>query len=370
MASIRKRSWTTASGERRESWQVDFVDQHGKRRHKQFARKKDADTYLVQARGRVQVGTYAAESTSVTIARAGEMWIARGQAEQLERATLAQYQNHLDLHIVPMLGEVRLAKLATPMVQAFVDDLLRTGRSRPMATKVLASLKAILREAMRRGLLSYNPAAPVTIRTPGRHKERATIPSREDVQRMLSLVSDRWRPLLVTAVFTGMRASELRGLRWQDVDLEGSAIKISQRADRYHKIGPPKSAAGRRDIPLAPMVVTTLREWKLRCPSGGLVFPTGRGKPESLGNIYRRMWAPLQIKCGIVDQDGRPRHRFHDLRHFAASWLIAQGFSPKKLQAILGHSTIQMVFDRYGHLLDDADDDHRRLEAGQLALAG
>ena len=370
MATIRRRSWRTAGGEQRECWQVDFTDQQGNRRHKQFQRKKDADAYLVQARGQVQLGTYSPESASVTIAKAGQLWLERGEAEQLERATLAQYQNHLELHIAPFLGQIRIAKLGTPDVQRFIDELLRSGRSRAMATKVLASLKAILREAMRRGLLSHNPAAPVTIRTPARHKERVAIPTREDIQQMLAAVSDRWQPFLVTAIFTGMLASELRGLRWQDVDLGRKVIRIEQRADRYHAIGSPKSAAGRRGIPLAPMVISTLREWKLRCPPSELVFPTGRGKPESLGNIYRRLWAPLQLECGIVDEAGKPRHRFHDLRHFTASWLIAQGFSPKKLQAILGHSSIQMVFDRYGHLLDDGDDDHRRLEAGQLALVG
>jgi hypothetical protein len=103
-------------------------------------------------------------------------------------------------------------------------------------------------------------------------------------------------------------------------------------------------------------------------------FSYGAAQAES----EARMGATLVIEadtvgdCGLgVEFSGRgPRYNFHSLRHFAASWLISQGFSAKKLQAILGHNSIQMTFDTYGHLLDDGDDDHRRLDAGELALVG
>ena len=94
MATIRKRTWTTASGEAREAWQVDFVDQHGTRRHKQFERKKDADAWKVAARAQVQAGTYTAESTSATLAEAIDAWLARASAEALEPGTLAKYRQH------------------------------------------------------------------------------------------------------------------------------------------------------------------------------------------------------------------------------------------------------------------------------------
>jgi integrase len=97
------------------------------------------------------------------------------------------------------------------------------------------------------------------------------------------------------------------------------------------------------------------------------VFPTGAGKVESLANIYNRGFAPLQVRAGVVDQDGRPKCGLHALRHFFASWLIDQGFGPKRIQSLMGHSGIQITFDTYGHLFP-AEDDHDRFAAGELAL--
>ena len=153
-----------------------------------------------------------------------------------------------------------------------------------MAKKVLGSLKAILKDAKRRGNVAQNVAADVSITTSGREQPKLhvgrDIPTRDEIQRIIDAAwPGRGRALLMTAALTGMRASELRGLRWSDVDLAKRQIHVRQRADRYRKIGHPKSAAGTRAIPIGDMVVNTLREWKLQCPKGAenLVFPTGVG---------------------------------------------------------------------------------------------
>jgi integrase len=109
------------------------------------------------------------------------------------------------------------------------------------------------------------------------------------VKAILSHATGRWRPLLIAAIFTGMRASELCGLRWSDVDLGKAVVHVRQRADRYNPISMPKSDAGQRTIPVSPVVVNTLKEWKLACPKGDLdlVFPNGAGKVETHQNITR-----------------------------------------------------------------------------------
>jgi integrase len=162
----------------------------------------------------------------------------------------------------------------------------------------------------------------------------------------------RLRPLLLTAVFTGLRASELRGLTWSAVDLEGRTLTVRQRADRWRTIGSPKSASAKREIPLAPIVVNTLREWRLACPKGeqDLVFPNGEGRVQYHINIHRRGLGPLQVAAGITTDPRHPKYGLHSLRHAAASLFIEQSFSPKRVQALMGHSTIQMTFDVYGHL--------------------
>ena len=135
-------------------------------------------------------------------------------------------------------------------------------------------------------------------------------------------------------------------------------------------MGPPKSEAGERTIPLTPMVVNALREWRLACPKGALdlVFPNGRGKVEPLSNLANRQWYPLLRKAGIVDAEGKAKYGSHTMRHFFASWMIEAGTPIKRLQAMLGHSTMSMTIDVYGHLLPDPEGDLERLAAAEQAL--
>jgi integrase len=301
------------------------------------------------------------------------MWLKRSELEGLERATLRQYRNHADLHIVPVIGSVKLAKLSTPVVQAYRDKLLET-RSRPLAKKVLASLKSVIGEAMRRGLVAQNTASMVTIDAKKRERAKLEvgrdIPTLADVRALLERADCRWRPLLVTATFTGMRASELRGLTWSAVDFERRTIQVRQRADQWNVLGPPKSAAGSRTIPMSPMVLNTLREWRLACPKGplGLVFPNGAGNVETHANIASRGFEPLQVALGMVNEHGKPKYGLHALRHFFASWCIHQGFQPKRVQALMGHATTGQTLDTYSHLFPNDDDDQARFAAGEIAI--
>ncbi len=394
MASVCKRSWKSAAGEAKTAWVADYFDQGGKRHLKTFATKKAADAWLVTARHEVAKGVHTPESNSITVAEAAALWIERGEREKLEPSTLGKYRNHAKLHIEPYMGAVKLARLSAPNVEQFKDHLL-DNLSRPMARKVLGSLKAILSEAQRRGLVAQNAATTVQVKTRGRDEVKLKvgegIPTKAEVTAMLAAAEGRWRPLLLTAVFTGLRSSELRGLTWADVDFEKAVIHVRQRADQWGTIGSPKSEAGHRTIPMAPPVLNALKEWKLACPKAGatpespgrlwLVFPNGQGKPESHSNIINRGLDPIQVKAGVTTahpstkgEDGQPvmvsRYGMHALRHFFASWAIERGFSPKRVQSLVGHSSIQMTFDTYGHLFPSEEDDAAKFAAGALELAG
>ncbi|HET9867827.1 MAG TPA: tyrosine-type recombinase/integrase, partial [Nitrospira sp.] len=165
-----------------------------------------------------------------------------------------------------------------PMVRAFADNLL-ASRSRATASRALHHLRMIITEAQRRGLIAQNVAIGVRLGKAAREKERVVIPSKEELQAMIKASPDDLRPLVITAIFTGLRASELRELRWADVDLKKGVVTVTQRADRYNVIGPPKSGAARRTVPLPPAAVTELKKWKLRCPKSGLdlAFPAPEG---------------------------------------------------------------------------------------------
>src|SRR5215472_4479861 len=110
MASIRKRTWANASGEH-VAWIADYFDQTGNRHIKTFERQKDAKDWLVTAQGEVQRGIHTPESASITVAEAAQLWLDRGELEKLERSTLRQYRNHVDLHILPArIGHEKLAR--------------------------------------------------------------------------------------------------------------------------------------------------------------------------------------------------------------------------------------------------------------------
>jgi integrase len=374
MAKVRKRTWK-AGGETKSAWVADYFDQQGNRHIKTFPTRKAADDWLVKARDEVARGVHTPENSSVTLAEAADLWLGRCELEGLERSTLRQYRNHVDRYIKVRLGRDKLARLTTPQVEAFKDRLL-AEHSRVMTGKVLASLKAIIGEAQRRGLVAHNVASAVKLgarkRENGKLRVGTDIPSKEEVQALIAGAAGRWRPFVVAAIFTGLRASELRGLTWGDVDLGRRVLHVRQRADMWGTIGAPKSAAGDREVPLAPLVLNALREWKLACPKGALdlVFCNGRGKVESHANILNRGWRPLQKASGVVGEDGEPKYGLHACRHFFASWIIERGFSPKRCQALLGHSSIQMTFDVYGHLFPSLEDDHAKLAEGEALLLG
>jgi len=384
--SVRKRTWTTSSGEAKAAWAVDYRDTGGKRRLKTFRLKKDADSFAATSHVEVASGRHVADRGSVTVAQAGMLWIDASEAAGLEQSTVNQYQQHTRLHINPFIGDALLSKLTVPLVRKFSDDLRAADRSMAMVRKVLVSLGSLIADAQERGLVGRNVVRDMRgrrksidkteKRQKGRLKVGIDIPTPEEVKAILSVLEGHWRPIILTAVLTGMRASELRGLSWAGVDLDRNEIRVYQRADRFNRIGPPKSVAGERTIPITPMVATELKQWKELCPAGDLdlVFPTGSGNVESHSNLRSRGLIPFVERAGVIDRDGNAKYSgLHSLRHFYASWCINRkedgglGLLPKTVQERMGHSSITMTLDVYGHLFP-RNDNTEEMAAAEAVL--
>ena len=325
----------------------------------------------------VQQGIHTPASTSKTIEEAWRLWLADCEANNLEFGTVRQRRQHLQHHVLPFIGRQRLSSLTMPLVYGFESKLRNNGRSLPLRRKVLTNLKTMLSFAQGRGLVAQNVARGVRIKADTREtaggplRAGVDFPTMAELNTMIENATGRRRPFIITAIFTGMRLSELRGLRWSDVDLDAGQIHVRQRADQWLNIGPTKSKAGMRDIPLAPLVVNTLRQWRAECPVGklDLVFPNTVGNIEAMGDIHSRCWVPLQIKCGFTTDTGEPRYNFHMLRHAAASLFIKYlGWSPKRLQAVMGHASINMTFDRYGHLFENVEADRDAMAKIEAAV--
>jgi integrase len=387
--SVRKRAWENRDGSQGEAWVAAYTDQGGKRRIKTFDRRRDADAFHATVSTELRSGVHVPDSQSVTVAEAGQLWLKSCEAAGLERSTLDYYRQHLELHVAPLIGAVKLSRLTAPMVRAF-EDKLALDRSPAMVRKALGSLGAILADAQERGLVNQNVARALRVRRQrgkearadkrqkGKLKIGVDIPTPHEIRAIIAALDGRWRPFLLTAIFTGLRASELRGLRWEDIDLARGELHVRQRADCFHAIGRPKSESGERTVPLLPMLVSTLKAHCLACPKGelDLVFPTGAGKVESHSNIVQRGLQPALIAAGVVDASGKAKYPgLHALRHFYASWCINRRVDGglelplKVVQVRMGHASITMTADRYGHLFPRGDD-RAELAAAEKAFLG
>jgi integrase len=368
MATVRKRTWKTAKGEVKTAWIADYFDQHGARHQKVHLTKRAAQDWLVTTQGQVKSGTHTADSKSITVLGATSLWLERCKLrvrlegdDKLEWSTERQYRSHGDHIARSSIAAIKLSRLTMPMVEAFKDELLTKGASSTTARKILTSLRTAIAEAQRRGLVAQNVAIGVKYGKRSRRPvtEGRDFPTKAELQAILAHAG-KWYPLLVTAAFTGLRSSELRGLQWREVDFADKTLHVRRRADERRAIGKPKSAAGTRAIPLIGLVANALRPHRSSDPDA-YVFCNSRGNVTFHRSIQDRGFIPVQQAAGIIP----PKYGLHGLRHFYASWLISlKQYSPKEIQTMLGHASIQMTFDVYGGLFrkSEAEEDADRIK--------
>ena len=300
------------------------------------------------------------------------MWIQRAE-RGLERSTVTYYREHTNLHIVPLIGNLRLSRLTIPALSAFRDQLIDT-RGADMARRVLTSLSGIITNARRQGLCTINNVGAIERVKRERSDRRPTMPTRDELRAILAATqTPRDRVVVALALFAGLRGSEIRGLTWSDVDHKAGVIHVRRRADRYNHLGLPKSKAGTRDIPTGALLLNALKTWRVACPVNelDLVLPAADGGIEQHVRILRHVFWPIQIAAGVTleDKSGElvARYGLHALRHAAAATWIEAGFNAKQICTWMGHSSVQMTFDCYGYLMG-ASPEEERAKLDRLAL--
>jgi hypothetical protein len=243
MASVRKRTWQSG-GKIRTGWVADYLDQSGKRHQQAFPTRGAADAFLVQALGEVAKGIHTPTTTSITVAEACQLWLWGCEQKGRSRSTLTNYRRMLSVTSY-RIGAEKLARLTRPKIEDYRDELLKRS-TRYTTDKAIVVLKSVLDEALRRGLVAQNVARP--IRGYGGNRPKVGIgidvPSAEDVRKLMDHAETTHgrsgpcslRPLLVTAIFTGMRSGELCGLTWENVDFERRVIVVRQGADKWGTI--------------------------------------------------------------------------------------------------------------------------------------
>lgn len=365
LPKIRKRTWLTSSGKKRTAWRAQFTID-GKRRSLSGDTRGEVEEQIIRL---FETEEAKDDLDTLTVKGACDIWLeacrlGRNGRDPVERSTLVQYERHVLHHIVPHYGGLKISSITDPKLVQIRDEMLRR-HSRAMSKKVFTSLKSILRECKSRGHSVKSIGESIGINVGGRHKEQVEIPSRQEVSELLTESAKkkdwsgkRFYIFLSTMVATGCRPSELRALTKDGLDLGNRLVEVFQRADEWNTIGSPKSRAGHRKIPISESLRDLLENWLTECPDPYL-FGTKRGAADSLTNITSRHWYPLQEAVF-----GERRYDLKSLRHFHASQLIASGATPKEIMNEMGHSTIQMTFDIYGHLF--ADDMAERLKRADL----
>jgi integrase len=301
---------------------------------------------------------------NVTLQEYLENWLEKVHKPLVRLSTYLNYRKLLKNYIVPGLGRVKMHKLTPQQVQAFYSKKISDGLSPKTVNNIHGVLHKALDNAVKWNILPRNVCDAVT--PPRIPRQEKNVLSKEQAQLLLLEVkTHRLEALLALAITTGMREGELLALRWQDINFEDRSLQVKRAVSYLKEYGyvesEPKTAKSRRTIKLPVFVIDILKRHRaqqeeLRRQVGNswiekdLVFINAQGyyySSSTLRKVFQRFLASISL----------PHMRFHDLRHSAATILLAMKVHPKVVQEILGHSQIAMTLDVYSHALPSMQED-------------
>jgi len=341
MACVRKR---------RDKWVIDFYDQFGKRHWETVGtNKKEAEEVLAQRLLEVGKSVYRPQSKAKKFDEVAEHWYQTQIVPNKRPKTAHYYRNLLDNHLLPFFTGIKLSRVDVALIERYMASRVEENLvGKTTINKSITTLGTILRYAVRHKLLDSNPVANV---------EKLQISSAEIVEEKMFFTPDeihlllenqdpKYGPFILTDIMTGMREGELLGFQWDDIDWNSQQVCV-RRTLQWGRFYEPKTKTSKRRIDVDADLLLELKKWKLRCPKGkhNLVFPNSNGKPMDATNMLKRTWYPTLRRAGL------PIYRFHLLRHTNASLRIEAEQNIKYLSVQLGHSSIQITLDIYGHLM-------------------
>lgn len=374
-ASIYQRGRRSGHGDGRWVGTVDLGWRDGKRvRRTVYGKTRaEASDKLDALRQKLQ-GGLAPAPARLTVESYLVDWLASTKTT-IRPATVASYESLVRVHVVPAIGRIRLARLTV----ADVERMLRDASASGLSPRRVAMIRAVLRRALGRAVKHRLIPANVAALADGPRQERHEIqPFNPDEARafLAAAKGHRFEAAYVVALMTGLRSGELRGLEWADINLEARTLTVRralQRIEGKWDRVEPKSRAGRRVVPLAPMVAEILtwhriaqdRDRELMGEdwigsAWDLVFTTRIGTPIDDANIGRAFQA-LCVSAGLR------RVRLHDLRHSAATFWLASKIPARVVADMLGHSQVGLTLQVYSHVLPELRQD--AADAMQTILA-
>jgi integrase len=333
----------------------------GKRIRKTFATRSAAKRWRQDAIVALRTGDLSAER-GPTLADAAERFLAAAQAGQIRNrsgdpykpSALRGYRDTLRLRVLPKLGHLRLREIRTKDVQALVDDLVAAGSAAATIDSTLTPLRALYRRALVRGEVNHNPTSGILKPAVRPKQRRAVAPSEVDLR--LAALDGEDRTLWATAFYAGLRRSELIGLRRADVDLAQGVLRIERGWDLVEGEVPPKSAQGRRKVPVPAALRDVLLE-HLMDTTDRLALFRSQAFVCKAADRARVRWATANLDPLTL----------HEARHAYASLMIAAGVNAKALSTFMGHANIKVTFDLYGHLMPGSENEAAGMMDSYLA---
>ena len=352
------------------TWQAwVWSNRDGRKIRRTFPTHAAARSWRAQALREVETGARRA-GTRTTIRQAAEAWLSgveRGEIRtragaNYKPSAMRGYEQALRLRVLPAIGGVRLSEVTTADLQRLVDRWQADpSMSASTIRNTVKPLQAIYRRACLRDGLPVNPTVGLDLPAARERRERIVPP--HTAAKLIAALPSEERALWATALYAGLRLGELRALRWDAVDLAGGVIEVREAWDP--KVGPiaPKSAAGRRKVPVSAALRDLLLEHRLASGrADGLVFSRDGARPFAPNAAARRA-DPAWRAAGLEPI------RLHEARHTFASFMIAAGVNAKALSTYMGHGSITITFDRYGHLMPGNEAEAADLLDAYLARA-
>jgi integrase len=327
-----------------------------KRIRKTFPTLAEARAWRSEAQTAIRRGTLRAPS-QMTLREAADAWLEGARAgsirnrsgDRYKPSVVRSYETSLRLRVLTELGNRKFSEIRRRDVQDLADRLLGQGLDPATIRNTLMPLRAIYRRALARGDVAVNPTRGLEL--PAVRGKRDRIVSPEEGEALLAALPDRDRALWATALYGGLRRGELQALRWDDVDLANGVIRVEQAWDVQEGPIPPKSRAARRRVPIPAILRDYLVEHRHGLPGvKGHVFGRPDGRPFDGPTVDARAkaaWRRASLEPITL----------HEARHTFASLMIAAGVNPKALATYMGHASVTITLDRYGHLMPGNEDE-------------
>lgn len=290
---------------------------NGKRRwFKGGKTKKDAQKILNEKLPEIDQGTYR-ELKKATFREFTEIWLKSYAEPNVKPSTLAGYMDTINRLLIPAYGNFNLTDIMTGHLQSYVAERLKSVSAKTICNEVMV-IKEMLKHAYRWGYLKINPAEHVE--RPKTTKSEIEILNPDEVDKLLFNANGYYRTAFLAGFLTGMRAGELWGLQWTDIDWNSKQIHV-RRSLWKGKFQTPKSKCSIRKIDMTEQLVQELKRWKLACPINehDLVFPSPEGKLSQHDNVVKRYFNQALRLAGLRQVC------FHSLRHSNASLRIQAG---------------------------------------------